>query len=61
MMSGEQGIDDPVEAGSKDGEWRCRLWGEMPRLGTSPLEFPPQIHQRHLDIEHGHLGRSLAE
>ena len=61
MLSGEQRIDYPVKAGAKDGEGRSRLWSEMSRFGTSELEFPLEINQRHLDIEHGHLGRSVAE
>jgi len=60
MLSGAQRIDDPVEASLKEGECRFRLGNEMPRFGTSLLEFPLEIHQRHLDIEHGHLRRSVA-
>lgn len=32
----------------------------MPRFGTSLLEFPLEIIQGHLDIEHSHVGRSVA-
>ena len=61
MLSGEQRIEDPVEAGSHDDACGGRRWKEMPRFGTSLLEFPLEIHQGHLDVAHGHLRRSVAE
>src|SRR5207247_1401413 len=60
MLSGEQRIDQPIEASS--GSERCpRLRSKMPRFGTSQLEFPLQIGQGHVEIAHRHLGRSVTE
>src|SRR5438552_15022692 len=57
MLSGEQRIDQSIEASS--GSERCpRLRSKMPRFGTSQLEFPLQIGQGHVEIAHRHLGRS---
>jgi hypothetical protein len=42
----------------KRGFW---LRNQMPRFGASLLEFPLEIVQRYLDVEHRHLGRSMAE
>ena len=60
MLSGEQGIDEAIEAWS--GSERCPgLRSQMPGFGTSQLEFPLEIGQGDIDIAHGHLGRSVAE
>ena len=61
MLSSEQGIDYPAESGSQRGEECLRLRSKMPRFGASQLEFPLEIRQHHIEIAHGHLGRSVAE
>jgi len=61
MLSREQGIDYPAESGSQRGEECLRLRSKMPRFGASQLEFPLEIRQHHIEIAHGHLGRSVAE
>ncbi len=60
MLSAEQRIDQTIEA-SSGSERRLRLWNKMARFGTSQLKFPLEVSQRHVEIEHGHLGRSVAE
>jgi hypothetical protein len=60
MLSGKQRIDQTIEA-SSGSERRLGLWNKMARFGTSYLEFPLEVSQRHVEIAHGHLGRSVAE
>jgi hypothetical protein len=50
MLSSEQRIDHPAESSSQGGERCLRLRSEMPRFGTSQLEFPLQIGQCHVEI-----------
>ena len=60
MLSGEQGVDDAVEAGSKRGEWGFGLGNQMPGLGARQVELAPEVRQGHFDITHGHVRRSVA-
>jgi hypothetical protein len=60
MLSAEQRIDQTIEAGSGS-EGCLRLRNKMTRSGTSCLEFSLEVRQRHIEIEHGHLGRSVAD
>ena len=60
MLSAEQRIDQTIEAGSGS-EGCLRLRNKMTRSGTNCLEFSLEVRQRHIEIEHGHLRRSVAE
>jgi hypothetical protein len=60
MLSSEQRVDQSIEA-SSGSERRLRLRNKMPRFGTSQLEFPLEIIERHVEIAHGHLWRSVTE
>src|SRR5271157_958684 len=60
MLSGKQRIDQTIEA-SAGSERRFRLRNKMPRFGTSQLEFPLEVSQRHVEIAHRHLWRCVAE
>ena len=60
MLSGEQGVDNPVEAGSNRGDG-LGLWDQMPWLGARQIELPAEVGEGHVDIAHGHVGRSVAE
>jgi hypothetical protein len=51
MLSGKQRIDQTIEA-SSGSERRFRLRNKMPRFGTSQLEFPLEVSQRHVEIAH---------
>ena len=54
-------MDDSIEASSKACGRHLWLGNKMSGLRTGPLEFPLEIGQRHIDVAHGHLGRSVAE
>src|ERR1700730_7410077 len=60
MLSSEQRIDDPTKASSRS-ERHLRLRKKMARFCTSQLEFPLEVIQSHVEITHGHLGRSVTE
>ena len=57
----EQGVDDAVEAGAKRGARGFGLGNQMPWLGACQVELAAEIGEGHLDIAHGHVGRSVVE
>ena len=61
MLSREQGIDHTAEAGSERSDRRLGLGSKMARFGPRQVELASKIRQGHVEITHGHLGRSVAE
>ena len=61
MVSEEQGVDDAVEAGAKRGAGGLGLGNQMAGLGARQVKLATEIGVGHLDIAHGHVGRSVAE
>jgi len=61
MLSGDEGIDDSVETGSKRGECGLGLWDKVSGLGASQLELPLEVGRGHFEITQGHSRVSMAE
>jgi hypothetical protein len=60
MLSGEQGINDPLDAGSV-GERSLRVRSDMARLRSRQLKLALEILLGDLDVLHGHVGALMAQ
>ena len=61
VLSGEQCVNDAVQAGTGGRGMRCRLGRQVPRVLVGPMQLALQVRQDHVEIQHGHLGRCVAE
>ena len=61
VLSGDQGVDEAIDACTN---WcgRCfGLWSQMSRLGASQLELTFEIGEGDIDVAHGHSWIEVAE
>jgi len=61
VLCGEQGINDSVQAGAGRGELYLRLRCEMTGLGAGQVKLTLQVGESDIEVQHGHLGRSVTE
>jgi hypothetical protein len=60
MLSGEQGIKDPLDAGTVD-ERSLRVRSYMPGLRSCQVKLALEILLGDLDVLHGHVGALVAQ
>lgn len=61
VLSGDQGVDEAIDACTN---WCVRcfgLWSQMPRLGASQLELTFEIGESDIDVARGHPRIDVAE
>jgi len=61
MLSRDEGIDDPVETGSKRVECVLGLWDKVSGFGASQLKFPLEVGRGHFEVTQGHSRVGMAE